>query len=278
MQLMIKCPYHQDDTASCSVDPDAGVFICFGCRKSGLTYDLVRDMGLTIPEAMDRELVKTVLKKRSVGTSTGMAMGLPTFAPHRSEQIQKMWLAARPSSFGLGWALHRASSQTLMGYGVDYVSGLVCFRRQAGYMGHWSDELGQVREAREGGQYYSLGACDRFRCEFIPGIAQPFRHVLMVEGPFDALRILEALGNTAVNRYGLVLGVCGGTHLPNPARLRTMFPDAIPWTMFDNDEAGIALRHEAFMEHGFSTIRYEGEDPGSARMSDLYDAITSHLT
>jgi hypothetical protein len=40
--LTLRCPFHDDDTPSCSVSPDKQVFKCHGCGKKGRITDFVR--------------------------------------------------------------------------------------------------------------------------------------------------------------------------------------------------------------------------------------------
>jgi DNA primase len=48
------CPFHDDKTPSLSVDPEKGLYHCFGCGESGDAFDLVMRMkGFTFPEALN---------------------------------------------------------------------------------------------------------------------------------------------------------------------------------------------------------------------------------
>ncbi len=47
------CPFHSEKTPSFSVDPEAGLYYCFGCQRGGGVYKFVMDMeGLSFPEAV----------------------------------------------------------------------------------------------------------------------------------------------------------------------------------------------------------------------------------
>ena len=39
--LMGRCPFHEDTTPSLSVEPEKGLYHCFGCGESGDVFDLV---------------------------------------------------------------------------------------------------------------------------------------------------------------------------------------------------------------------------------------------
>lgn len=47
------CPFHNEKSPSFSVDPDAGLYYCFGCQRGGGVYKFLMDIeGLTFPEAV----------------------------------------------------------------------------------------------------------------------------------------------------------------------------------------------------------------------------------
>jgi len=55
----IRCPFHADRTASCTLFPTGG-FHCFGCGKNARSsIDFVMDLGCTFPEAIE-ELSKYI--------------------------------------------------------------------------------------------------------------------------------------------------------------------------------------------------------------------------
>jgi DNA primase len=52
-KVKIKCPFHQERTASLVLFP-AGGFKCFGCGKgSGSSIDFLMELGATFPEAIE---------------------------------------------------------------------------------------------------------------------------------------------------------------------------------------------------------------------------------
>jgi 5S rRNA maturation endonuclease (ribonuclease M5) len=53
--IMICCPFHDDSTPSCSVDPQRCGFHCFGCQKSGKVIDLLSKLrGETVGETISQ--------------------------------------------------------------------------------------------------------------------------------------------------------------------------------------------------------------------------------
>ena len=50
---MAKCPWHDDDTPSLSIDQGKGLYNCFGCGESGDIFDLVQKMeGIDFKESL----------------------------------------------------------------------------------------------------------------------------------------------------------------------------------------------------------------------------------
>ena len=51
---MAVCPFHQEKTASMSIDRGQGLYHCFGCGKGGDVFDFIQEtQGVNFPEALD---------------------------------------------------------------------------------------------------------------------------------------------------------------------------------------------------------------------------------
>jgi len=49
------CPFHEEKTPSFSIDPDKGLFYCFGCHQGGDAINFVMQLErLSFPEAVER--------------------------------------------------------------------------------------------------------------------------------------------------------------------------------------------------------------------------------
>ena len=49
------CPFHQEKTASFTVNPELKTYYCFGCHKGGTVINFVMEMDkLSFPEAMEQ--------------------------------------------------------------------------------------------------------------------------------------------------------------------------------------------------------------------------------
>ena len=56
-RFMGLCPFHTEKTPSFSVNPELGVYFCFGCQKSGDSITLIREI-----EHLDRSEERRVGK------------------------------------------------------------------------------------------------------------------------------------------------------------------------------------------------------------------------
>ena len=49
------CPFHEEKTPSFSVDPEKGLYYCFGCHQGGDVFKFVMQVDhLSFPEAVER--------------------------------------------------------------------------------------------------------------------------------------------------------------------------------------------------------------------------------
>src|SRR5262245_60601436 len=52
--MMARCPFHEERTASCSIDPVAKLYHCFGCGEGGDIFTLVQKLdNLSFSEAVE---------------------------------------------------------------------------------------------------------------------------------------------------------------------------------------------------------------------------------
>lgn len=64
------CPFHQEKTPSFTVDPDKGVYYCFGCQAGGSVFTFVEQTeGLSFPEAVESLARRYGLQLREVSGS-----------------------------------------------------------------------------------------------------------------------------------------------------------------------------------------------------------------
>src|ERR1700712_5403874 len=54
-RFVVLCPFHSENSPSFSVNPELGLYYCFGCQESGDAITFVRRLdGLDFPEAVER--------------------------------------------------------------------------------------------------------------------------------------------------------------------------------------------------------------------------------
>src|SRR5215208_2464918 len=64
-RFMGLCPFHTEKTASFSVNPQLGVYYCFGCQESGDAITFIRKVdGLDFAEAVERLAVRAGITLR----------------------------------------------------------------------------------------------------------------------------------------------------------------------------------------------------------------------
>ncbi len=160
------CPFHGEKTASFSVQPDKGMYYCFGCHKGGGVINFQMEIeGLSYPDAV-RALAKRV----------GMAVPEDEQYQSRYRQQERLWAlhkeAARffHSQFyapagktALDYALGRGMSKGILttfgvGYAPDSWDGLTKAMRAKGYTDQELIDSGLVTVSRKNGNLL-----DRFR-------------------------------------------------------------------------------------------------------------------
>jgi len=117
------CPFHQEKTPSFSVDPDKGLFYCFGCGKGGNIVSFVMEKeGLSFPESIEflaKEAGIPVPSRRRVSSATeAMQQAVEeTFAFYQKLLLSSQdteglkYLQSRgidkklARDFGFGWAI-----------------------------------------------------------------------------------------------------------------------------------------------------------------------------
>jgi DNA primase len=189
------CPFHNEKSPSFSVDPDQGLFYCFGCQKGGDLFTFVREIeglgfiesvrqlaeryhieipedGPADPAQSEREAILQLLRFaagfffRQLSTPEGEAC----FAYFRQRGLTKETIR----QFGLGYAPKRWDA-------------LVQAAEAEGYKPELLVKAGLAKERRGGGGLYDLfrgramfpilshvGKVLAFGGRVIPGVTEPF--------------------------------------------------------------------------------------------------------
>ncbi len=160
------CPFHGEKTASFSVQPDKGMYYCFGCHKGGGVINFQMEVeGLSYPDAV-----------RALAQRAGMTVPDDEQYQSRYRQQERLWalhkeaaryfhsqLYAPVGQTALSYALGRGMSRSILttfgvGYAPDSWDGLVKAMRAKGYTDEEMVEGGLVSKSQKNGNVY-----DRFR-------------------------------------------------------------------------------------------------------------------
>ena len=78
------CPFHREKTPSFHIDPDRGLYYCFGCGRGGNVYSFIMEKeGLTFPEAiayLARRAGISLPKRNKVNSAIGIIEKINQFA------------------------------------------------------------------------------------------------------------------------------------------------------------------------------------------------------
>jgi len=107
------CPFHSEKTPSFHVDPEKGLYYCFGCGRGGDAFDFVMRTGnLTFPEALEQLAARTGVRLERT----------PEEAEERSEREQMLRALDAAAAFfreQLAGAAGEAARSYLRRRGVD---------------------------------------------------------------------------------------------------------------------------------------------------------------
>ena len=160
------CPFHGEKTASFSVNPDKGIYYCFGCHKGGGVVNFQMEIeGLSYPDAV-RALAKRV----------GMEVPEDEQYQSRYKQQERLWalhkeaarffhsqLYAPVGAEALKYALGRGMSKSILttfgvGYAPDSWDTMVKAMKAKGYTEQELKDSGLVTVSQKNGNLF-----DRFR-------------------------------------------------------------------------------------------------------------------
>ena len=135
------CPFHGEKTASFSVNPDKGIYYCFGCHKGGGAINFMMEIeGLSYPDAV-----------RSLAKRVGMEVPEDDQYQSRYRQQERLWalnkeaarffnaqLYTEAGAQGLAYAQKRGMPKSILtkfgiGFAPDSWNALTDAMRQKGY-------------------------------------------------------------------------------------------------------------------------------------------------
>ncbi len=160
------CPFHGEKTASFSVNPDKGIYYCFGCHKGGGAINFQMEIeGLSYPDAV-----------RALAKRAGMTVPEDEQYQSRYRQQERLWalhkeaarffhsqLYAPVGKAALEYALGRGMTKaTLTNFGLGYApdtwDSMVKAMRAKGYTDQELKDSGLVTVSQKNGNLF-----DRFR-------------------------------------------------------------------------------------------------------------------
>ncbi len=160
------CPFHGEKTASFSVNPDKGIYYCFGCHKGGGPINFQMEIeGLSYPDAV-----------RALAKRAGMTVPEDEQYQSRYRQQERLWalhkeaarffhsqLYAPVGAQALQYALGRGMSKSILttfgvGYAPDSWDSMVKAMKAKGYTEEELKESGLVTVSQKNGNIF-----DRFR-------------------------------------------------------------------------------------------------------------------
>jgi DNA primase len=155
------CPFHQEKTPSFHVDPERGLWYCFGCSQGGDAFDFVMRTGnLSFPEAMEQlaartgvRLERTPEEARSASEREQVLRALDAAAAFYREH-----LAGKEGEAARAYLQRRGVDfQTARHFGLGYApqawDALLRHLRGRGYPPEVLERAGLVA-ARPGGEGY----------------------------------------------------------------------------------------------------------------------------
>ena len=160
------CPFHGEKTASFSVNPDKGIYYCFGCHKGGGAINFMMEIeGLSYPDAV-----------RSLAKRAGMEVPEDEQYQSRYRQQERLWalhkeaarffhaqLYAPVGEHALKYAFGRGMSKAILttfgvGYAPDSWDSMVKAMRAKGYTDQELIDSGLVAKSQKSNNIF-----DRFR-------------------------------------------------------------------------------------------------------------------
>jgi DNA primase len=160
------CPFHGEKTASFSVNPDKGIYYCFGCHKGGGPINFQMEIeGLSYPDAV-----------RALAKRAGMTVPEDEQYQSRYRAQERQWalhkeaarffhsqLYAPVGAQALQYALGRGMSKSILttfgvGYAPDSWDSMVKAMKAKGYTEEELKESGLVTVSQKNGNIF-----DRFR-------------------------------------------------------------------------------------------------------------------
>jgi DNA primase len=145
------CPFHAEKTPSFYVDPDKGLYHCFGCGASGNVFTfLMKKEGLSFSEAV-RELAKTAGIKIDEEIKSSKEL---LVLKEAKAYYQRLLNESEEGVPVLNYLKQRkVTTETILTFGLGYASGagLVTYLKNRGFDFYTMLKVGLIKENPRGG-------------------------------------------------------------------------------------------------------------------------------
>jgi DNA primase len=154
------CPFHHEKTPSFTVNPDRGIYHCFGCGESGNAFAfLIRLEGLSFPEAVRALAAEhgVAIPESGRGEEAGLAERLLE-ANRLAQQLYARALQAEAGRAARAYLADRGlGAAEIAAFGVGFAPAgwdeLARELRRAGVPAAIGERAGLLRERQSGGHY-----------------------------------------------------------------------------------------------------------------------------
>jgi len=231
--IKIRCPYHDEDTPSCSIDESRGIFKCFGCEAAGPIEKLLFDLG--IRDGYTTNLLEIAQNK--VSEKITSLLSEFTLYPKGAKPINQEYRGIKPETFDY------FNAYTLND--KDSIFFPIKFRGK---------NMGVI-ENPIGGKYIN-----RFVNGYIPFNIDRVSsgNIILVEGIYDALSVFQA-------GYKNVIASLSASYSYSLIKWLKIINAKNIQILYDGDEAGRKGAKQLSLKYLDSTIFNlpEGTDPNS---------------
>lgn len=216
------CPFHHEKTPSCHIQPDKGLYHCFGCGESGDAFKFVQKQeGLTFFEAAQKlaRLCGVTIEEREPDPQAGLRTRLYTLLAELAAFYHRCLLKAKEAEPARQYLASRhlpseVVEQFCIGYAPQGVAPILTWAEKYHFTIEELRAAGVLAQPRMPGDrpYHPFGGrlmftvCDRqgrpvaFSGRILDAAKSPRKYVNSPETPvFKKSRILFALDKAAAN-------------------------------------------------------------------------------
>lgn len=159
------CPFHQEKTPSFHVDPDKGLWHCFGCQRGGTAFDFVmQTANLTFPEAVQElarrvgvRLERTPEESRRASEREQMMRALKAAAAFFREQLADPRVGKAARDYLKRRGIDDATAERFgLGYAPAEWDALLNALTRKGHQPALLERAGLVQPRQRGDGFYDL--------------------------------------------------------------------------------------------------------------------------